>query len=259
LYYVDSHIHLASREFRVYHEQIFGLMFNTQIQCFCMSENLDSSYETVHLQRNHLKGSNLLKAFVGIHPQFATALTDIDPFEHFFNSSLAHIHGIGEIGLDPTYVNLELQNSMESQKFIFHHMLQLAEQNQKPISIHSRKSVGDILEILPSYRIKNAVFHWYEGSKKNLNKINELNFFVSFGPYILYNKEKQKMLQEADINLVLLETDGPVAYKKCLNNVLTSPSLIISTQYLLGNIIKKSFREITDLLYLNASRFLNGQ
>ena len=137
-------------------------------------------------------------------------------------------------------------------------MLMIAEQNQKPVSIHSRKAVGDILEILPSYRIKNAVFHWYEGSKKNLKKINEMNFFVSFGPYILYNKDKQCMLQEANINLLLLETDGPVPYKKCLENVLTSPSLIISTQYMLSNIIKKSFRETTNILYMNASRFINS-
>src|SRR5690606_39238918 len=121
-----------------------------------------------------------------------------------------------EIGLDPTYNNIELKNSVESQKFIFHRMLKLAEQNQKPISIHSRKSVEEIIEVLPSYKIKSAVFHWYEGSKKNLKKINDLNFFVSFGPYILYNKEKRNMLREVDIDLVLLETDGPVRYKKCL-------------------------------------------
>lgn len=233
-------------------------MYNTQIQCFCMSEDLDSSYATVHLSVNNLKGSNLLKAFVGIHPQTSTVSIDTESFQHFFNSNLAHIDGIGEIGLDPTYTNLNLKNSMESQKFVFYQMLMLAEKNQKPISIHSRKSVVDILEILPSYRIKNAVFHWYEGSKKNLKKINDMNFFVSFGPYILYNKEKQNMLQEADPNLVLLETDGPVPYKNCLKGVLTTPSLIISTQYLLSKIIKKSFRETTNLLYLNALRFMNG-
>jgi len=224
-----------------------------------MSDNLDSSYETLDLKINNLKGSNFLKAFVGIHPQFATASTDIDSFQQFFYSNLTHIDGIGEIGLDPTYVNLEIKNSIDSQKFIFYQMLRLAEQNQKPISIHSRKSVVDILEILPSYKIKNAVFHWYEGSKKNLKKINEMNYFVSFGPYILYNKEKQNMLREANPNLVLLETDGPVQYRKCLENVLTSPSLIISTQYLLSKIIKKSFKETTRLLYLNSLRFMDGQ
>lgn len=224
-----------------------------------MSENLDSSFETLKLRTNHLQGSNLLKAFVGIHPQFATESTGLDSFEDFFNSNLSQIDGVGEIGLDPTYNNIELKNSVESQKFIFHRMLKLAEQNQKPISIHSRKSVEEIIEILPSYKIKSAVFHWYEGSKKNLKKINDLNFFVSFGPYILYNKEKRNMLREVDIDLVLLETDGPVGYKKCLENVLTTPSLIISTQNLLSNIIGKSFNEATELLYLNASRFLNGQ
>ena len=83
-----------------------------------MSENLDSSYETVHLQRDHLKGSNLLKAFVGIHPQFATALTDIDPFEHFFNSNLPHIHGIGEIGLDLTTAKFFIVSLFSSKSLV---------------------------------------------------------------------------------------------------------------------------------------------
>lgn len=125
-----------------------------------------------------------------------------------------------------------------------------------PVSIHSRRSVGDILNMLPSYRIKNAVFHWYEGSKKQLKKINDMDLYVSFGPYILYNKEKQDILREANINLVLLETDGPVTYKNCLQSILTSPSLIISIQYIVSTIIEKSFNETTDLLLRNASRFI---
>lgn len=257
--YIDSHIHLASREYHQYYESIFSLIKSTKIKCFCMSEDYDSSYNTVLLKQTWLKSSNLLQAFVGIHPQFALDSTDIDYFQDFFYSNLQHIDGIGEIGLDPTYTNLETNNSMESQKFIFDKMLTLAEQNQMPVSIHSRRSVGDILNVLPSYRIKNAVFHWYEGSKKQLNKINDMDLYVSFGPYILYNKEKQNMLREANVNLVLLETDGPVTYKSCLASVLTSPSLIISIQYLVSTIIGKSFNETTDLLLLNASRFIYGR
>lgn len=224
-----------------------------------MSEDYASSRQTVFLKGNYLKNSNLLQSFVGIHPQFATKLTDIDSFQHFYYSNLENIDGIGEIGLDPTYVNFVSNNSIESQKFIFYKMLLLAEQNQKPISVHSRRSVGEILEILPSYRIKNAVFHWYEGSKKHLKRIIDMNHFISFGPYILYNKEKQDLLRETNINFVLLETDGPVGYKNCFENVLTSPSLIISIQYLVSNLIKKSFKDTSDLLMANASRFMHGR
>lgn len=254
--YIDSHIHLASIEYHQYYESIFSLLQTTKIKCFCMSEDYNSSHNTLLLKQTYLKSSNLLQAFVGIHPQFATDLTDIDHFQDFFYSNQQHIDGIGEIGLDPTYTNLETNNSMDSQKFIFDKMLSLAEQNHMPVSIHSRRSVGDILNMLPSYRIKNAVFHWYEGSKKQLKKINDMHLYVSFGPYILYNKEKQDMLREANINLVLLETDGPVTYKNCLQSILTSPSLIISIQYLVSTIIEKSFNETTDLLLRNASRFI---
>lgn len=232
-------------------------MLQTHLQCFCMSEDYDSSIQTILLKEKFVNNSNLLLAFVGIHPQYATSSTDINAFSDFFSSNLDQIDGVGEIGLDPTYTDLYPKNSMTSQKLIFYKMLTLAEQNKKPVSIHSRRSVGDILEVLPSYRIKNLVFHWYEGSKKNLKKINEMGFFASFGPYVLYNKEKQNLLRESDKNFVLVETDGPVRYKGCFENVLTSPSLILSIIFLISNIFERPFQETSELLFLNASRFIN--
>lgn len=234
-------------------------MLYTHLRCFCMSEDYISSIQTLSLKKKFLSGANLVSAFVGIHPQNATTLTDINLFQDFFYSHLDQIDGVGEIGLDPTYIDMYPTNSMVSQKFTFHKMLTLAEKTQKPISIHSRRSVGDIIEMLSSYRIKNAVFHWYEGSKKNLKKINEMGFFVSFGPYILYNKEKQNMLRESEKNLVLIETDGPVGYKGCLENVLTTPTLILSILYSISNIFEKPFQETSELLFLNASRFIDCQ
>ena len=174
-----------------------------------------------------------------------------------FQSKHDFIAGIGEIGLDPTYTNLYSSNTQEKQKIVFEKMLSLAETNNMPVSLHSRRSVNEILEILPSYKIRNAVFHWYDGNKSNLKRINDKGYFVSFGPYLLYSNDKHTLLKESDINLILIETDGPVKYKNCFDGALTSPSLVVTIVYFASILLKKSFEELSEILYENSTRFVN--
>jgi TatD DNase family protein len=89
-----------------------------------------------------------------------------------------HISGIGEIGLDPTYVD---KNEDEvKQNHVFETLLSFAEKFNKPVSIHSRKSLDDVFEIMTSYNTKHALLHWFDGSKKQLQKAMDMGFFVSY-------------------------------------------------------------------------------
>src|SRR6476620_6143637 len=119
-------------------------------------------------------------------------------------------------------------------------MLDIAENNNLPVSIHSRRSLKDVLEILTSFNLKSVVFHWYDGSKAFLRKINDLGYYVSFGPYLLYSEDKKSLLKESDISLLLMETDGPVYYKRCFENIPTSPVFIISLINSASIILKKN-------------------
>lgn len=232
-------------------------MRQASVQSICVSEDYHSSLEALSLKEKFFKDSDLLRVFVGIHPQFAAVSSDLRLFEDLFQSKHDLIAGIGEIGLDPTYTNLDPGNTPEKQKIVFEKMLSLAETNNKPVSLHSRRSVNEILEILPSYKIRNAVFHWYDGNKSNLKRINDRGYFASFGPYLLYSNDKHTLLKESDINLILIETDGPVKYKNCFDGVLTSPSLVVTIVYFASIVLKKSFEELSEILYENSTRFVN--
>lgn len=257
MHYVDSHTHLSDKQYQNYHNIIFNYIRQANVQSICVSEDFYSSVEALSFKERFFKNSELFRVFVGIHPQFATVHSDMRFFEALFQSKLDYIDGIGEIGLDPTYTKLEPDNTLERQKSILEEMLNTAEKNNKPVSLHSRRSVNEILEILPSYKIRSAVFHWYDGNKSNLKRINDKGYFVSFGPYLLYSSDKQTLLTEADIDLILVETDGPVKYKHCFDGVLTSPALVISVVYSASVLLKKSFDDLSEILYENSTRFLN--
>jgi Tat protein secretion system quality control protein TatD with DNase activity len=54
-----------------------------------------------------------------------------------------------------------------------------------------------------------------------------------------------------------METDGPVYYKRCFENILTSPVFIISLINSASIILKKNFNELSDIISKNSFNFLN--
>jgi len=163
----------------------------------------------------HLFGSasDTVKQFVGIHPE-AAAREDLDKFREIFKSNMQSIDGVGEIGLDGTY-----DVPYERQKQVFNVMLELAESEKKPVSIHSRKALDDVLEILSSYTIKGALLHWFAGSKKQLARSMDMGMYVSYGPALVYSEDKKVLLKNTDKSRFLVETDGPVRYSHCFENL----------------------------------------
>jgi TatD DNase family protein len=254
--FVDSHIHLSDSAYDGYLMLMVGIINNLKIRVFSVSEDLESSVKNLNIKKKHFVNSDSFKAFVGIHPQHACAKM-LESFNDFFLRNTESVDGIGEIGLDPTYTTNNGSNSIESQRTVFSQMLSIAERNNKPVSIHSRRSLKEVLDILPSYRLKRVVFHWYDGNKSFLNKINESGYYVSFGPYLLYSEDKKILLTKSDLSLLLLETDGPVSYRHCFNNSVTSPVFIISLLNFVSNVLKKNFNDVSERIFRNSVDFLD--
>ncbi len=203
---------------------------------------------------------NIVTQFIGIHPQNATNndCVEIEKFKNLFFNNKDKIDGIGEIGLDPTYNKNNYDDS--KQKRIFCSLLNLAEKYRKPISVHSRKSVDEIINILTTYNIKGTLFHWFAGNKKQLKKIMDMGFFVSYGPSSLYSKDRDIFLKISDISQILIETDGPVFYSKCFSNFPSSPiSCLPSVINYVSNILDISYMDFVDKLEKNAKKFLGKE
>ncbi len=194
---------------------------------------------------------NLVKQFVGIHPEFSSR-EDLDKFDEIFKSNLQSIDGVGEIGLDGTY-----DIPLKRQELVFSTMLQLAELTGKPVSIHSRKMVDPILEMLPSYRLRGILLHWFSGSKKQLSKSMDMGIYVSYGPVLVYSEDKKVLLRNTNRDRILVETDGPVRYSGCFENQpAISTSFLVSVVASVSDTIGISYDEIVELLQRNSRTYL---
>ena len=248
VFYYDSHIHLSDSEYSSNIEFTLKQMQALQIKACCVSMDTKNSIQTLDLS----KKSDLVLPFIGIHPECLN--DDLEQMCNLIEENHQNISGIGEIGLDPSYVHNE--SEIKQQIRIFENLLSLAEKYKKPVSIHSRKSLDDIFDIMTSYDTSHSLLHWFDGSKKQLNKAMDMDFFVSYGPVMVYANDKQTLLSKTDESKILVETDGPVRFSRCFEMKPAEITFIPSVIFCASNILGKSFNEMTSILEQNSISFL---
>ena len=223
-------------------------MKKLRIKACCVSMDYSSSKKTLELG----KKSDFILPFIGIHPE--KAQDDTESVFKLIDENNKKISGIGEIGLDHTYSNSD--EELLKQKEVFRTQLSFAEKFRKPVSIHSRKTLDEILEILPSYNIPTTLLHWFDGNKKQLQKAMDLDCYVSFGPVMVYSKDKQVLLSKANKDRILVETDGPVRFSRCFSNRTAQISFIPSVVFCASKVLDTNYENMCRILEQNSQRFL---
>jgi len=245
----DAHIHLSDDEFSKDLPFIINCMNKLKIRACCVSMDLQSSKKTLELG----KKSSLILPFVGIHPEKASS-NDLAPVINLIEENSRNISGVGEIGLDKTYVSDEA--GFKNQELVFNKMLSLAEKLKKPISVHSRATLDEILSILPSYSISGVLLHWFAGSKKQLKTVMERGYFVSYGPAMLYAKDKQVLLSETSKERILVETDGPVKFSRCFGLKVGQIAFLPSVVFCAAKVLHTTYDDILCQIEQNCKHYL---
>jgi TatD DNase family protein len=250
----DSHIHLTDSEYDNFLSSILITLREMNMKACSVTVNISTSLKAIKLFEEKDIHSFVYN-FIGIHPQFVGE--NISRFEEIVTSNLDNINGIGEIGLDPTYYD-QKENTKMSQIQVFNKMLTIAETYDKPISIHSRNSLDEILSVLSTYNLKKACLHWFDGSPQQLEKSLDLGLYISYGPSIVYSKKKQGLLKLTSEKRLLVETDGPVRYPSCFKNVITLPtSTLMSVVRSISEILCLSPTNAIDILEKNSMLFFD--
>ena len=246
-WYFDSHIHLSDPQYVPEIDYILKQMEILKMKACCVSMDNENSLATLNLA----KTNNHVLPFIGIHPECAN--DNLESMVSLIEENHEIITGIGEIGLDPNYIT---NDDFSRQIKVFETLLSLAEKYKKPVSIHSRKSLDKIFEIMTSYDTSHALLHWFDGSKKNLSIAMDMGFYVSYGPVMIYANDKQTLLSKTDLSKILVETDGPVRFSRCFEMKSGQISFIPSVIFCAAKILGKSFDEMSSILEKNSKSYL---
>lgn len=169
----------------------------------CVSTDLDSCKKCLKIAEEN----SSIHAALGIHPNNID-LDELNESIEYVTSNIGKLSAIGEIGLD--YARVKDAHERDIQKRIFTKMLNIARENELPVSIHSRAAHKEAYRLVKERGPPQGVFHWYDGPLDVLRNILEEEYYVSATPAIGYSTIHRSALEHAPLDRVLIETDSPV-------------------------------------------------
>ena len=146
--------------------------------------------------------SKYIRIALGFHPELIHQYQKQIPLMW---ESLPEVRYIGEVGLD--LVNKSYEREQEA--FFSELVERCRYDSNKIFTIHSRRSVDKVLDILGyNYRFR-AILHWFSGSRIELENAIERGCYFSINGAMIKSKKFLDMLPIIPSNRLLIETDSP--------------------------------------------------
>ena len=242
--FFDSHAHLNDEKFNDDRENIIEILREEGISNFINAGySLEGSKQAIELAKKY----DFIYATCGISPN------DIPQSEQELWKSVAEIPklakenskvvAIGEIGLD-YYWN---KDNKDLQKEVFIKQIEIANNLELPIVIHTREAVMDTIEILKKHKVKNTgVFHCCPLNRELVKEALKLDFYISFaGPITFKNsKNADEIINLVPNDKMLIETDSPYLSPEPLRGKRNDPR---NVKYIAQKIAKTKAIELEDV------------
>jgi TatD DNase family protein len=250
---IDAHVHLSDQEYTVHIDEMIADARNAGISALVTnSMDLRTCQNDIVLAQKY---PGLVYPALGIHPWNVNVLKENELQEtiDFIQMQRGIVKAIGEIGLDYKYETI-----WEQQTMVFDKMLHLAEELDIPVIIHSRGTTDKIVEMLPSYRLKRVLLHWFSHPMTALIKAIDNGYYITEGPPVTYSNGIREVVDKCPLTNLLTETDGPVTYwKQPYNGQLTKPSYIRNVVAAVAEIKKMQVEEVAEQIANNFETFFN--
>lgn len=146
----------------------------------------------------------------GVHP-WDSATWQLEEAEPYLRKTAV----IGEIGLDSVWTEVPLA----TQRRAFHAQLDLAQQLQKPVVLHTKGCEEEILGALTA-RPNRYLIHWYSDARYQKEFI-ALGCYFTIGVELATNPAVEQLARQVPLNRLLLETDGLSAIEWAQNRPVT--------------------------------------
>lgn len=250
---IDDHCHLWHERYKEDLDQVIERARKAGVRTIINSGvNHSTNLASLEIAKKY---PDIVKTSLGIYPVDAVVteadfIREVEPIrlEEEFELIRKHkneIIGIGECGLDYHVI----KGKEKEQQQVFLKVIELAEQLRKPIIIHSRKAEKDVLDILETSTIKNAVLHSFMPNLKIVKRAEDLGCLFSIPTIITRLQHFQLVVQEVSLQNILTETDGP--YLSAYKEGRSEPAHIVETIKIIAKIKKIETEEAEKIIFSN--------
>ncbi len=173
--------------------------------------NVGASIESTKTTLALAETYDFVYAAVGVHPSDIADLNEETYGWLKKQTAWKKTVAVGEIGLD--YYWEKDKEIQERQRYWFERQLELAEEAELPVIIHSRDAAEDTLAIMKGAHKRHipGVIHCFSYSKELALEFVKMGYYIGVGGVVTFkNAKKLKEAVEAlPLEWILLETDCP--------------------------------------------------
>ena len=243
---IDSHMHINSIVSKNIEKEILDINNNSNLKnVINVSLNSETAKESIIISNSNAK----FYSAIGIHPLYVENQSIDDLYDIALNEKVV---SIGEIGLDTTKDNIELQKKYLIEQISIANALNL------PVIIHANNSNKLVIEIFERY-IKpkeECVFHSFQPNMDDLDYLVKNNYYISFAGRITYKNAKKSLEVAKSVpnDLFLVETDSPYISPEPVRNLVNQSSNIKYIIEKLALIKDMGYLEIEEITTENTKR-----
>ncbi|MBF0316728.1 MAG: YchF/TatD family DNA exonuclease [Nitrospirae bacterium] len=247
---IDSHCHLEMRQFDVDRDACILRARDAGIEAMiAIASDIESSIAAIDLAKGH----PFIYATVGIHPHNASTFVESATCEQLRAlCSDARVVAVGETGLDYHYDH----SPRNVQRDVFVRHMELAQEVDLPLVIHSREAKEDTLVLIEQCGVKNAVLHCFSGDMHMAEVLVSRGLYISFSGVVTFKKAEQlrEIAGMVPDDLLLIETDAPYLAPLPYRGKRNEPSYLRYTAEVIARVRGISPQDVARITSNNAKR-----
>jgi TatD DNase family protein len=250
--FIDTHAHLTFPEFAADLPAVIARAKAARLEAIVnIALDDEALARSLELSRDY---PGYIFTGAGLHPQEASEWNEA-AYEKY--SSLATKHqliAIGETGLDYHYQ----LSPVDQQKKVFRAFLQLAQELDLPVVIHSREAAQDTANIIREEnkgKLK-GVLHCFAGDMSLGKAALDAGLYISFTANITYPKAGviRDAAKEIPLERIMIETDCPFLAPQAFRGQRNEPSYVIKVAEKLAEVKGLTVEEVAIATTENARR-----
>ena len=256
---IDTHTHINAEQLFDDRENVIARAKEAGVTCVINNGDTFESFKYIdQLAREY---PDFCYSALGIFPGESSDNIDDDikRLKEIIKSS-KNVVAIGEVGLD--YHWEKTPEGKEKQKELFKKQIELAEELNLPLIIHSRDADADTLNILVKSKFKgNVTMHCYSGSFQMAKRYirHNKNVYFGIGGVVTFKNARKlvEVVENIDVSHLLLETDAPYLAPVPHRGVRNEPAYIVKTLEKVAEILFADKNEIADEIYKKSLEVYN--
>ena len=200
----DTHCHICDAGFDADREAVLARAAAAGVRAIiAVGEDLADAEKNLALARKF----PILRLAAGLYPTYLD-MTAADRIVAFIRAHRNLLAAIGEVGLD--FWVVKTADEREVQKAIFAGFIDLSQELDLPLNVHSRSAGRHAVDLLIRRGAKRVQLHAFDGKITAARPALEAGYFFSIPPSVVRSRQKQKLVRHLPLACLLVETDSPV-------------------------------------------------